>query len=1130
MIEDSSVTYHEQPCVESPPAPVGEASESVASRFSAFFDAAPIGVFWADAQGRFIAVNPALARLFSFASAEEMKASLPTVDDAFSPEARMGERILGCLETGRPQVVFETRIVRDEALLLSISLNSAPDAQGRRMVQGFCLEREAEGLARGVEEERGPLVADFETFSDVSFESLFNLEQLQRIQDAFAQATGVASLITRPDGSPITKPSNFCRLCNDVIRKTELGRHNCFASDAAIGRHNPNGPIVQPCLSGGLWDAGASITVGGKHIANWLIGQVRNETQRLDEMLRYADEIGADREVFAQALQETPVMSLEKFQMIAEALFLLANEMSEKAFQNLLKARVLAERDKAQQSLKESEERFRALIEQAQDGVYVHTFDGRYILVNQSACDCLGYTREELLALSVTDVDPLVAERGDAERFWTSLPRVFESQSRCKDGRLFPTEVRLSKIRFGETDVVYASVLDISARKKAEQDVREAGLFLEKIVNSIADPVFVKDAEHRFVLANDALCALLGKTREEVIGNSDLDFLPKEQVEVFWERDNLVIEHGGEDLHEEKLNDASGAERVAFTKKTLYVDNAGRKHVVGIIRDITDQKRHEEALKQNAAALRSIVDNMPFMAWLKDKKGVFLAANEPLAAACGAARQDILGKTDYDVWPIDFARANRSADAEVMAVKKQSYVEETIPDQRFLSSGEVQWYETFRTALTGEDGEAFGSTGFSRNITVKKRREEELSKALELSAAASKAKDEFLANMSHEIRTPLNGVLGMLQLLSKTSLQGIQQQYVETGLSAGRSLLQIISDILDLSKIEAGKLTIEEHEFDLETLISTVVNAFQEQTANKGVDMALELNIESIASCPLVGDETRLRQILFNLVGNAVKFTDKGEVRVRVEASSLPENRVSLAFTVSDTGTGIPADKLKSIFEPFTQADGSYTRKHQGAGLGLTIVKRLVELMGGSIHLESELNKGTRVFFEVEMSARRTPARAVMGVSQTVEAERGAATSKEAARTGACRILLVEDDEINQLSIQGLLEHFGYETLLASDGIQALSALRTHRVDAALMDIQMPRMDGVETTRRIRAGQAGAVNKTLPIIALTAHAMEGDRGKFLDAGLNGYISKPVDMDDLKKTLDKILGSPSPVSP
>lgn len=370
----------------------------------------------------------------------------------------------------------------------------------------------------------------------------------------------------------------------------------------------------------------------------------------------------------------------------------------------------------------------------------------------------------------------------------------------------------------------------------------------------------------------------------------------------------------------------------------------------------------------------------------------------------------------------------------------------------------------------------------------------------------------------------------MLQLLSKTPLQSIQAQYVETGLAAGRSLLQIISDILDLSRIEAGKMTIDEREFELKSMIATVMQAFQEQTSNKGVYMVLTFEPDADEPVRLLGDEMRLRQILFNLLGNAVKFTDKGEVRLHARITPKPNNKVGLACTISDTGVGIPTDKLQCIFEPFTQADGSYTRKHQGAGLGLTIVKRLVELMGGRICLESDLDKGTRAFFEVEMS--EPPSSGAPFVRAVVESDEPgvAAGPSEPARVVTNRVLLVEDDEINQLSIQGLLKHFGFEALLASDGIQALSVLRTQRVDAVLMDIQMPRMDGVEATRRIRAGETGAANKRLPVIALTAHAMEGDRDKFLHAGLDGYLSKPVDMDDLKKTLLKILGQPSILNP
>ncbi len=394
------------------------------------------------------------------------------------------------------------------------------------------------------------------------------------------------------------------------------------------------------------------------------------------------------------------------------------------------------------------------------------------------------------------------------------------------------------------------------------------------------------------------------------------------------------------------------------------------------------------------------------------------------------------------------------------------------------------------------------------------QRTEELERAMHSALNASQAKSEFLANMSHELRTPMNGLLGMLDLTLDSGIGGEQRDQVETAKRCAYSLLALLNDILDLSKIEAGKMLLEKVPFDPRTVVEDCVKSQAANAMQKKVDLRFEG--PERAGANLLGDPLRVRQIVANLLSNAVKFTDRGSVTVSLELTPGAGGRIHTVIRVSDTGPGIPADKLTAIFDKFTQADGSISRKYGGTGLGLAITRRLVDLHGGDLRVESELGKGST--FTATLPCELAPA---VAHAAPLESEKWAQTVPHAA---SARLLLAEDNLVNQKVVLAILRKKGYKIDVANDGREALAKLEETPYDLVLMDVQMPVLDGLEATRLIRADRRW---DTLPVVAMTAHAMNGDRERCLQAGMNAYISKPVQPAHLVATIERYLSQEKP---
>ncbi|MBI4806510.1 MAG: PAS domain S-box protein [Desulfovibrio sp.] len=553
--------------------------------------------------------------------------------------------------------------------------------------------------------------------------------------------------------------------------------------------------------------------------------------------------------------------------------------------------------------------------------------------------------------------------------------------------------------------------------------------------------------------------------------------------------------------------------------QSIFGGNGEYLGIRGSNRDITERKKAEGALRESEARYRRLlgsVTNYIYTVMVEDGQVVSTDHGPGCEAVTGYTSNDYAA--DPDLW---HKMVHPDDSPNVLEHSRQAiagYQYFPLEHRIIHKNGSIRWISNTLVARRDDAGKVVAYDGLIADITDRRQMEEELLRAKEAAEAASNAKSEFMANMSHEIRTPMNAMLGLTKLVLRRDLSGEQREFLEGVLDAGDALMQIINDILDFSKIEAGRLELETEDFVLRDLLDKIMMSFTAQAQKKKIE--LKLTVDDSVPDFLSGDQGRLRQVLVNLLGNALKFTPAGEVSlgVEVEPDEAPSGEptegqlVRLVFRVRDTGIGIAEDKLDMIFDSFTQADSSTTKRFGGTGLGLAISKKIVGMMGGEIRAESTPGSGSTFSFSAVLI--------VAGESAADgEAAPDACPGKPVRKP--LRILLAEDDTMNQMFALSFLQEAGHTVATACNGKVVLEMLASGEYDVILMDISMPEMDGVQATRVIRQSSAGRYDPNIPIVAMTAHALKGDRERFLAAGMNGYTPKPVDIEELLRVLDQV---------
>ncbi len=643
---------------------------------------------------------------------------------------------------------------------------------------------------------------------------------------------------------------------------------------------------------------------------------------------------------------------------------------------------------------------------------------------------------------------------------------------------------------------------EIAQRERVERALQDARAQFVSLIESLSLHVIRKDVKGRFTYASPSFCSLVGKPLEQIRGKTDRDLFPADMAKKYMRDDRRVIETKTPFEDVESHPGPDGRKMYVQVMKTPIFDSQGQViGIQGLFWDVTARKCAEISMRESEARKRAIFEAAMDCIIFIHLDGRIVEFNPCAEQTFGYDRDEVIGKEMTDVLVPD--RSSKRLRENLLGYSGEGKVGSML-GRRLETPMMRKNRETFAAEMVTQpiplSTGAVGFAVFIRDITQRKMQEEALRKAKEAAESANRAKGVFLANMSHEIRTPMNAIIGMTELILDTQLTDEQREYLEMVLESSNTLLALLNDILDLSKIESGRMEMEELPFHLRQWFDESTKSIAFRVKQKGLDFQCQIDPEVPEH--LVGDCLHLHQVLVNLIGNAIKFTDSGSISVRIRPKRRDQQHVVLQFEVHDTGIGIPPEKCQSIFREFEQADNSTRRRFGGTGLGLAICQRLVELMDGQIGVKSVVDRGSVFHFTARFGLDDGSTEAVReSTPPAIESTDSDETSKP------LKILLAEDSPINQRLAIGLLRRQGHQVVVVGNGKQAVQAFQREPFDLVLMDVQMPEMDGFEATEAIRAAEKDESH--VPVIALTAHAMKGDRERCLKSGMDAYLAKPI---------------------
>ncbi len=756
-------------------------------------------------------------------------------------------------------------------------------------------------------------------------------------------------------------------------------------------------------------------------------------------------------------------------------------------------ARDITEKRRVQEALKLSEERYRGIVEKSTELIFKSNKDGFFTFVNPAGEKLSGYSEEELLAMRYTDIVRPDYKKTTILHYLNQVEKgilssYFEFPIITKNGTEKWVGQSVQIVKNNNEDEFIALAIDITIQKTNELALIETNKRLEllnNLINNTSDAIQVCLENGELVYINNEASKRLDIDKKDIGNYSVQDFELAFKNEGEWEKHVAEIKNKGTVIIEgQHVNKKNGRIfPVELTVKYISIDSIG--YIIATSRDISERKLIEATIKKQKEKYQNIIANMNLGLLEVDLQEKIQFVNPGFENMSGYSKEELLGKKASTILAAEIDK-----DLIPIKIKQRSEGQSDMYEIRAKNKkGDLKWWMISGAPNYDDIGNLIGSIGIHLDITESKELELALELAKRKAEESSKAKEAFLANMSHEIRTPLNAIIGMIRELNKEKLSDKQSYYVNNTSIASQHLLSVLNNVLDISKIEAGELQIEAQDFDFQTILNDVKSIMMSKCQEK--NLYFKINHPKDVSTYFIGDSGRFRQILINLVGNAVKFTENGGVIIDYHVSSITSNSMALEIIVSDSGIGMDAPFLKNIFNKFSQEDVSVSRKYGGSGLGMAITKELIQLMHGEIKVDSEKNKGTSVTMNFVLP---------IGNAENIEVKPTSIKTLE-----FLNILLVEDNEFNRIVACNTLKNLNCSIVEAQNGLEAIDILKSGKsFDVILMDLQMPIMDGFESTKIIRK----ELNINTPIIALTANAFKSELEQCKKIGMNDCVIKP----------------------
>lgn len=794
---------------------------------------------------------------------------------------------------------------------------------------------------------------------DVLLNEVINLKEIQHLQDLFAESWGVASIITYPDGTPMTRPSNFSKLCAR-IRNSTNGRELCMKSNAKLGRQHYEEPVILPCLNCGLWHAGASIIVGDIHVATWIIGQVRIKGQEELSIVNHADDLEITREDYLGELKQVPLLSLEQFRKVSQLLYMIANEISEKATSNFRLKIEIEEKEKEIRLRKEAEEKYKALFERSIDAIsLVDLKTGNYLDANKAAETLTGRTVEELKKLKTSDITPKEAgKRLELLTQTRETTELGEVEYHRPDGTI--RTALLTSIHLND-HTAFGIAHDITERKQLKQAFRESDSVTEATLESIHHGILVVNDQGAVIKTNAKFTEIWGITEELLAEGDDKKLLDSivEQLsdpEQFLAKvTQLYSEPEAESFDTIYLKDGRIIDRIS---RPFYLQGKAKGRVWSFL-DVTEQKKIEDRIDNERLVLRTLVDNLPDSIYCKDLACRKTLVNQvELKYIKAKSEAEVLGKDDFDFYPPDLAEHFFADDQIVMqtgvpVLNREEYVMD--------EAGQKRWLLTSKLPLRDKENQIVGLIGIGRDITNRKLAETEIKLKNEQLILAHAEKDKFFSIIAHDLRNPFSSFLALTKIMDEQFADLSMEEIHELTHSLKNSaanLYSLLENLLQWARMKQGLIPFTPSLIPLRSMVDESLAIIREPAKIKGIDLVNHIQ-EGLA---VFSDTNSLQTVIRNLVSNAVKFTPKGG-KISLTATKRKDDTIEIVIT--DTGIGMSQSIIENLFRSDARVNRPGTEGEPSTGLGLLLCKEFIEKQGGRIWVVSEEGKGSEFHFTV---------------------------------------------------------------------------------------------------------------------------------------------------------------------